>query len=237
MAKLVKIVLALVLVIGVLVLMNLGTGIKTVVETLGPEMTQAQVTLNSAKISLLSGDGRLKGLVIGNPEGFDTENAFSLGEIYFSLDQESLTTDIIVIETLKIVAPEVTMESGRGGSNLDRLQANITQYLGTDDSVASDGQTAKNIIIRDLVITEGQLHYGLLGSKTLDVPLPTIHLAHIGEDGQGVSMAQATAKIVSAISKSATKAALQSGSVEEIGDTLEAQIKDKASGLKALFKK
>ena len=143
MAKLVKIVLALVLVIGVLVLMNLGTGIKTVVETLGPEMTQAQVTLNSAKISLLSGDGRLKGLVIGNPEGFDTENAFSLGEIYFSLDQESLTTDIIVIETLKIVAPEVTMESGRGGSNLDRLQANITQYLGTDDSVASDGQTGR----------------------------------------------------------------------------------------------
>jgi hypothetical protein len=50
-------------------------------------------------------------------------------------------------------------------------------------------------------------------------------------------MAQATAKIVSAISKSATKAALQSGSVGEIGDTLEAQIKDKASGLKALFKK
>ena len=98
MAKLVKIVLALVLVIGVLVLMNLGTGIKTVVETLGPEMTQAQVTLNSAKISLLSRDGRLKGLVIVNPEGFDTENAFSLGEIYFSLDQESLTTDIIVID-------------------------------------------------------------------------------------------------------------------------------------------
>ena len=81
MAKLVKIVLALVLGIGVFVLMTLGTGIKTVVETLGPEMTQAQVTLSSAKISLLSGDGRLKGLVIGNPEGFDTENAFSLGEI------------------------------------------------------------------------------------------------------------------------------------------------------------
>ena len=87
------------------------------------------------------------------------------------------------------------------------------------------------------MITEGQLLYGLLGSKTLDVPLPTIHLTHIGEDGQGVSMAQATAKIVSAISKSATKAALQSGSVGEIGDTLEAQIKDKASGLKALFRK
>ncbi len=81
MAKLVKIVLALVLGIGVFVLMTLGTGIKTVVETLGPEMTQAQVTLSSAKISLLSGDGRLKGLVIGNPEGFDTENAFALGEI------------------------------------------------------------------------------------------------------------------------------------------------------------
>jgi hypothetical protein len=41
-----------------------------------------------------------------------------------------LATDIIVLKTLTIVAPEVTLERGAGGSNLDRLQENISSYLG-----------------------------------------------------------------------------------------------------------
>ena len=49
MAKLVKIFLALILLLGVLVVMNLGSGLKTVVGTMGPEMTQSPVTLQSAK--------------------------------------------------------------------------------------------------------------------------------------------------------------------------------------------
>ncbi|MDG1166047.1 MAG: hypothetical protein P8P26_10580 [Porticoccaceae bacterium] len=49
MAKLVKIFLALILLIGVLAVMNLGSGLKTVVGTMGPEMTQSPVTLQSAK--------------------------------------------------------------------------------------------------------------------------------------------------------------------------------------------
>ena len=75
MSKLVKIVIALSLVIGALVIINLGTGLKALVETLGPEMTQSPVTLESASLSLLSGEGSFVGLHIGNPEGFDTEEA------------------------------------------------------------------------------------------------------------------------------------------------------------------
>jgi len=112
MSKLVKIVIALTLVIGALVIINLGTGLKALVETLGPEMTQSPVTLESASLSLLSGEGSFVGLHIGNPEGFDTEEAFSLGEIHFTVDQDSLATDIIVLKTLTIVAPEVTLERG-----------------------------------------------------------------------------------------------------------------------------
>ena len=129
MSKLVKIVIALSLVIGALVIINLGTGLKALVETLGPEMTQSPVTLESASLSLLSGEGSFVGLHIGNPEGFDTEEAVSQGEIHFTVDQDSLATDIIVLKTLTIVAPEVTLERGAGGSNLDRLQENISSFV------------------------------------------------------------------------------------------------------------
>ena len=196
MSKLVKIVIALSLVVGALVIINLGTGLKALVETLGPEMTQSPVTLESASLSLLSGEGSFVGLHIGNPEGFDTEEAFSLGEIHFTVDQDSLATDIIVLKTLTIIAPEVTLEPGAGGSNLDRLQENISSYLGSADDEVDIEQSPKNIIIRDILITDGKLRYGLLGSKTLDLALPEIRLANLGEEGQGLSMAQAGAKLL-----------------------------------------
>jgi uncharacterized protein involved in outer membrane biogenesis len=241
MGKVVKITLALILVVAVavavVVLMNLGSGLKTLIETLGPEMTQAQVSLREAEISLISGEGSLKDLVIGNPDGFDTEHAFSLGEISFKLDAESLSSDTIVVESLRILAPHIIMESGRGGSNLDRLQQNIQRYLGSSDSApASDEGASKNIIIRDLLISDAVLEYGLLGSTAVELPLPELQLSNIGEPGQGASIAEASAKIIAEISASATRTALQSGASKDVGSKLEDQIKDRAGELKGLFK-
>lgn len=237
MGKVVKITLVLLLVLTVVVVMNLGSGLKTLVETLGPEMTQSQVSLGKAKISLMSGEGSFKNLVIGNPEGFDTQHAFSLGEISFKLDPESVTTDTIVVESLRILAPKIIMESGRGGSNLDRIQENIQAYLGSSapSSEAEEG-VSKNIVIKDLLISDAVLEYGLLGSTTLELPLPELHLTHIGEEGQGVSIAEASAKIIAEISKSASKEALKSGALKDAGSKLEDQIKDKTGELKSLFK-
>ena len=237
MGKVVKITLALMLVVAVVVVMNLGSGLKTLVETLGPEMTQSQVSLGKAKISLMSGEGSLKDLVIGNPEGFDTQHAFSLGEISFKLDPESVATDTIVIESLRILAPQIIMEPGLGGSNLDRIQENIQAYLGASTPVVeTEGGASKNIVIRDLLISNAVLEYGLLGSATLELPLPELHLTNIGEEGQGVSIAEASAKIIAAISRSASKEALQSGGLKDVGSKLEDQLKDKTGDLKSLFK-
>jgi len=234
MAKLIKIVLAQVVVLGILLVMNLGSGLKTMVETLGPAMTQSEVSLRRAKISLFSGEGSFYDLVIGNPQGFDTPQAFSLSEIRFSLNNESLATDIIVVESLRIVAPEVTMESARGGSNLDRIEHNIASFLGTGGQ--ESGEAGKKIVIKDLLISDGKLKYALVGDKTLELPLPELHLTNIGEPGQGLSMAEASAKIITAISKGASKTALNSGVLKDIGDDLEGQLKDKASKIKGLLK-
>jgi hypothetical protein len=76
----------------------------------------------------------------------------------------------------------------------------------------------------------------LVGDKTLELPLPELHLTNIGEPGQGLSMAEASAKIITAISKGASKTALNSGVLKDIGDDLEGQLKDKASKIKGLLK-
>lgn len=237
MVKLIKVTLSLVLVIAVIVIMNLGSGIKATVETLGPKITQSDVSLRAVKISLMSGEGSFKGLRISNPQGFSAEPAMSLGEISFALDTASLSADVIVVEWLRIVAPEIMLESGRGGSNLDKLQENIQSYMGgSAETSGAESSADANVIIKDLLITDGKLSYRLSGSPVLDLPLPELHLMNIGEPGQGVSIAQAIAKIMHAISRSATKEAFKSGSLKDAGSALEDRIKAKKDKLKGLFK-
>ena len=47
-------------------------------ETFGPQAAGVPVTLDSVSLSLFSGSAALKGLVVGNPEGYKTTNAMSL---------------------------------------------------------------------------------------------------------------------------------------------------------------
>jgi hypothetical protein len=124
-----------VIVIAVLVigLSNIDSIIKEGVESLGSEITQAKVTLDEVEISASDGSGRLAGLVIGNPKGFKTEHAFSLGAIKISLDIGTVLEDKVVIREIAIDAPQIIYELGDGGSNLDALKRNVNTFLGIDE--------------------------------------------------------------------------------------------------------
>jgi uncharacterized membrane protein len=56
-------------------LSNLDSIVKAAIEKYGTAATQATVKLDSVKISLTSGEGRLNGLSVGNPKGFATPQA------------------------------------------------------------------------------------------------------------------------------------------------------------------
>jgi len=238
--KIVSVIILLAIALLIFVITNLDRGIKTAVESIGPEITQSQVTLSSVDLSLTTAKGSFSGLRVGNPEGFAAANAFTLGEISFAMNAESLATDTIIIESLRIVAPEITMERADGRSNLDQIQSNIAAYLGTEHSSADEAasESGKKFIIRDLRITDGKVHYAILGGKGLDLALPDLHLTDIGQsEGKsgGVTAAEAAGEIVSAITSAAGKAVSQSGAVRDIGRSLEDQVKEKAGALKGLF--
>ena len=239
--KIVSVIILLMVVLVVFVLTNLDRGIKTAVETIGPEMTQSPVTLNSVDLSLVTAKGGFSGLRVGNPKGFDTADAFILQEISFAMDADSLAGDTIVIDTLHIVAPEIAMERAGGRSNLDQIQANIAAYLGTEtDQSSSEPESAKKFIIRDLRITDGKIHYAILGGKGIDLPLPDLHLTDIGQsegEADGVSAAEAAGKVINAILGAAGKAVSQSGAIKDLGGSLQDQVKEKTSALKGLFDK
>ena len=58
----------------------LDKAIKKGVETFGPKLTKVDIKLESVSLSLFSGSGAIQGLVVGNPEGYKTPSAISVGE-------------------------------------------------------------------------------------------------------------------------------------------------------------
>src|SRR3546814_20948760 len=103
---------------------NLDGIVKAAIEKYGSEATQAKVSLKGVELSPTQGSGSLKGLVIGNPKGFSTPEAMSLGDVSISLDIGSLQSNPIVIKQVLIEQPAITYEYGAADSNLQAIQKN-----------------------------------------------------------------------------------------------------------------
>ena len=229
--------LVLVVVAAVFLYTNLDRAVKGAVEELGPTYTGTPVTLDSVSLSPLSGEGSLRGLVVGNPSGFSAANAFTLGTIDLAIDTQSLTGDTIIIDKLHIVAPEITYEASKKGNNLKVLQRTIegsTGGRGGAPGAEAGGEGGRKMIIRDFSLVDGKVHYAnkLLGDKTLEVKLPPLTLTGIGEKSNGVTAAEATAQIVSAITRQVSAAIANSGAIGDLGKQYEEQFNDKKDELK-----
>src|SRR3569833_709402 len=55
----------------------LDSAVKQGVETIGTKMAKVDVKLDGVHLSILSGSGKIKGLVIGNPEPYKTSKTIS----------------------------------------------------------------------------------------------------------------------------------------------------------------
>ena len=189
--------------VGIYLFMFAGDIIKTAVESIGSDATQAEVTLNKVDLDLFQGTGAMKGLIVGNPKGFKTPSAFELGEISLQIDKETVGQNPVVIKSIAITGPVVTYEKGDGMSNVDAIKANVDAYAkkfassGGEAKKEETGGEEQKLVIERLTITGGKvkLNAGVLGDKTLDATLPDITLTDIGKDSGGSSPA-AVAKAV-----------------------------------------
>jgi hypothetical protein len=180
----------------------LNKGIKSSVEKFGPEITQTAVTLESANLSILGGSGTLKGLNVGNPEGFNSENIFALGQIDLKVDTSSVFSDKIMIDHIIIKQPEISYEKTLTNSNVKELMKNIEEFTGPKDTSEPEPEAesgaSKQVVIKKLVIEEGKIYVGLMGVGQT-VSLPRIEMNNIGEDGKQIGMAEALDVILTTV--------------------------------------
>ena len=233
--------LLLLVIIGVVaVALSLDRIVKAGVESVAPGITQTTVTLDSVHLSLFSGSAKLKGLVIGSPEGYKAPNLMSLGLASVSLQPASLSADKIVIHSIEVRAPEITFEGNPlGDNNLKKLLANVNSQAAasaTTTNAPGAKAPAKKLQVDDFLIAGAKVHALIstpLLTKELSLTLPDIHLSNLGQGPDGITPAELTQQVIGQIT-SATITSLGS-SLNGLGkDLLNGATKAPADTLKKL---
>lgn len=189
--------------------------VKKGVETVGPKVARVDVRLAGAKISPFSGSGELTGLFIGNPEGFKTPSAITVGDVKVAVKVSSVFSDVIQVEEVHVQAPEITLEAGLTGSNLGKILDTINESASKESAAVKSGEKkpGKKIYIKDILIEGGKINVSvkLAMGKSLTVPLPAIHIQNIGTPEKGATTAEAAQQIMNAVLSETTKAAANVG--------------------------
>lgn len=225
----------------------LDSMIKAEVEAVGPKITGTAVKLDGVSLSLLSGQARLKGLVVGNPPGFQTERSFKLADAKVKADLKTALSDKLIIEEILIDGPEITYESGSSGSNISRIQENVRAFgksVAPKDAAESKSPkkdpTQKKVQINHFIVKNAQLNAStsMLKGKTT-VSMPDIYLKDIGKDSGGVTVQTAAAEVFAAINKSVVQSVSRGAeeTVKSIGSEAGKSGSKAVEGIKGLFGK
>ncbi|PKR56403.1 hypothetical protein [Thalassospira lohafexi] len=229
-------VIVLIVVAGlVYVYVNLDNIVKSTIEEAGTRVTLADVSVDSVAIDTTQDSAAINGLIVGNPDGFNTDYAFSLGNISVRLDGSTLTSDTIRVIEVIIAAPSVTYELGNNTSNIATIQRNVESFVqrvsgptgagGADgaEDASSENASGTKVIIDNVYIRDGDVSVsaGFLQGKKMSVGLPEIHLKDVGKEDNGATPAEVAGEILTAINTSVFKSVSSlnvDGLMQGVGD-------------------
>ena len=244
--------------VGYLLYSNVDSIIKNAVEVYGAEATQTPVSLKSVRLSITSGSGSIRGLMVGSPQGFSAPHTLNLGAVLVKVDTKSIAgTGPIIIEKMIIDKPEINYEVlNSGATNLQTIAKNAQNYAnnmtkkisdatGSSNNAATvaDKKSQRKIIINVLEIRNAQM---AISQPMLPAPLsaniPMIKLTNIGKDSGGATYAQVAQQVLGAITQSATQIASKD-IIKQLGTNINLKGlssgagKDIGNQLKSLFNK
>jgi uncharacterized protein involved in outer membrane biogenesis len=238
----VVIVLAVLIVVAVIVVgFFLGTIVKTGMETVGPKITQVSIKVDAVNLSLLTGSAGIKGLVVGNPEGYKAPQAISVGSAAVEVNPLSVLSDKIVIRSVRVEAPEITFEGNPfSGNNLSKIMQNVNAVAksggpaATDTTAKTAGEPGKKLEVDDFLITGAKVNF-----NGVTLPLPDIHLTNLGKEKDGITATDLTRRVLDALTTATIKAVASAATDigKGTGKAVSEDVKKITSGIGGLFKK
>jgi uncharacterized protein involved in outer membrane biogenesis len=199
----VLVVVAVVAVTLILIGVCLDRVVKSAIENNGPEMTETSVAVDTVHLSLLTGSARIKGLVLGNPNGYKRSQAMAVGIVAVGLDPATVFSDKVVLRSIRLESPQINFEGGLSGNNLGQILDNLNSTSRKSGPPATNAPPPlkEKFEVDDLTITGAKVQVALRGAQgQQEVLLPDIRVANLGTTGDGLTATELTCRILSAIS-------------------------------------
>ncbi len=221
----VVILLVIVVVALAVVVFRGGDLVKQGVNTVGPRVLGVPVHVDDAHFSPLKGQVRLTGLVVGNPEGFQTESLFDMPNLEVDFNLRSLLSDTIIIDRIYIDSPQITYEVGMRRTNLGTLLKDLEEKAEKDpepDEEPLPDETGKQVVIKELILADAraQISATAAGGRTANVQLSTITLHDLG--GEDQSLREIVTEVIGAVFGAVVNAIGDSGDL--LGDGVKATV-------------
>lgn len=212
------IVIAILVVVAIVAVgLFLDSAIKKGVETIGPKITKVDVTLDGVSLSFRAGSAKIKGLVVGNPEGYQTPHAIKVGSAHVTVSPSSLLSEKVVVKSIRVEAPEITYEGNLlGGDNLHKILENVSAATASGDGSTNpaSGKPAKKLQVDDFLITGAKVNLSIKGTGGLAAPvtIPDIHFTNLGQGAEGITAAELTQRVLQEVTDSVMQYAVSKAS-------------------------
>jgi hypothetical protein len=209
---------------------NLDSIVKTAIEKYGSQAAKTAVRVSSVAIRLTAGEGEINGLTVANPQGFSSPAVFRLGKIDMKIDPRTVTSSPIVIEEVRISAPQVVYEMNKElASNILVLKKNIQQSAAGSKKAAQENKTGGKevkIRIKKLVMDSGRIeaHVAALGDKPQAVTLKHFEMIDIGGHG-GATPAQVAEQVLTKLVEDVGVAVARAGLEKQVDKEVDRAVK------------
>ena len=169
--------------------------------------------------------------MLGNPKGFKSPTSVTVDTVAFDVEPTSILSDKLLVRSLKIQAPQITMESGGlDANNLAKILANLQSRAGGRAGSGSGASqvAGRKIQVDEFVMSGAQLKTdsSQLDGTTSSVPIPDIHFKDLGRGADGITPADLAEQVLQMVSAHA--ASLPSASLGKAGKGAGAALKSAA---------
>lgn len=175
-------------------LTNINYVIKRAVQSVGSELAQSSVLLESVDANLTEGSVALNGITIENPEGYHSSYLFYGAQISVKIDPKSLTSDVIIIEQVSVSGVGLVAEQKGLDTNLKALVKSVRKATSAkEDGASASGPT---FILKKLSFTDSNIKIVLEDGSEYPLIVPAMVLGEFGGKDSPLTANELAAEVV-----------------------------------------